>query len=83
MTRRDKVFYTKLLLLFLGIVSLLIFFYTLKLREVIERNILFNVNEVAEHDKRALRTCLELFLDELSGVEKRLAAQGMKSTIFF
>ena len=79
MRRRDKIFYSKLLLLFLGIVSLLIFFYTIKLHEVIERNILFSVNEVAEHDKRALRTCLELFLDELSGVEKRLAAQGTSS----
>ena len=79
MRRRDKIFYSKLLLLFLGIVTLLIFFYTIKLHEVIERNILFNVNEVAEHDKRALRTCIELFLDELSGVEKRLAAQGTAS----
>ncbi|WP_165078810.1 MULTISPECIES: ATP-binding protein [unclassified Desulfovibrio] len=79
MTRRDKVFYTKLLLLFLGIVSLLSFFYTLKLREVIERNILFNVTEVAQHDKRALRASIELFLDELSGVEKRLAVQGAAS----
>ncbi|MDE5878719.1 MAG: response regulator [Desulfovibrio sp.] len=79
MSRRDKIFYSKLFVLFLGIVSLLIFFYTLKLREVVERNILFNVNEVAQHDKRALRTCIELFLDELSGVEKRLAAQGTGS----
>ncbi|MBD5538467.1 MAG: hybrid sensor histidine kinase/response regulator, partial [Desulfovibrio sp.] len=79
MTRRDKVFYSKLLLLFLGIVSLLIFFYTLKLREVIERNILFNITEVAQHDKRALRASIELFLEELSGVEKRLAAQGTSS----
>ncbi|MDE7371602.1 MAG: hypothetical protein K2N07_07675, partial [Desulfovibrio sp.] len=79
MTRRDKVFYTKLLLLFLGIVSLLIFFYTLKLREVIERNILFNITEVAQHDKRALRASIELFLEELSGVEKRLAVQGAAS----
>ena len=79
MTRRDKVFYTKLLLLFLGIVSLLIFFYTLKLREVIERNILFNITEVAQHDKRALRASIELFLEELSGVEKRLAVQGASS----
>lgn len=79
MRRRDKIFYSKLLLLFLGIVSLLIFFYTIKLREVIERNILFSVNEVAEHDKRALGTCLELFLGELSGVEKRLAVQGTGS----
>lgn len=79
MRRRDKIFYSKLLLLFLGIVSLLIFFYTIKLHDVIESNILFNVNEVAEHDKRALNTCLELFLEELAGVEKRLAAQGTAS----
>lgn len=51
-------------------------FYTIKLRDVIEQNILFNINEIAQHDKRAIRTCIELFLDELSGVEKRLAAQG-------
>lgn len=76
MSRHDKIFYSKLLLLFLGIVSLLIFFYTIKLRDVIEQNILFNINEIAQHDKRAIRTCIELFLDELSGVEKRLAAQG-------
>ena len=79
MTRRDKIFYSKLLLLFLGIVSLLIFFYTIKLREVIERNILFNITEVAQHDKRALRASIELFLEELAGVEKRLAAQGTSS----
>lgn len=76
MSRHDKLFYSKLLLLFLGIVSLLVFFYTIKLRDVIEQNILFNINEIAQHDKRAIRTCLELFLDELSGVEKRLAAEG-------
>lgn len=76
MSRHDKLFYSKLLLLFLGIVSLLVFFYTIKLRDVIEQNILFNINEVAQHDKRAIRTCIELFLDELSGVEKRLAAEG-------
>lgn len=76
MSRHDKLFYSKLLLLFLGIVSLLIFFYTIKLRDVLEQNILFNINEIAQHDKRAIRTCIELFLDELSGVEKRLAAQG-------
>lgn len=76
MSRHDKLFYSKLLLLFLGIVSLLVFFYTIKLRDVIEQNILSNINEIAQHDKRAIRTCIELFLDELSGVEKRLAAQG-------
>lgn len=76
MSRHDKLFYSKLLLLFLGIVSLLVFFYTIKLRDVIEQNILFNINEIAQHDKRAIRTCIELFLDELSGVEKRLAAEG-------
>lgn len=79
MSRHDKLFYSKLLLLFLGIVSLLIFFYTIKLRDVIEQNILFNINEIAQHDKRAIRTCIELFLDELSGVEKRLAAQSAGS----
>lgn len=79
MSKQDKIFHIKLLLIFLAIIALLIFFTTLKLREISERNILTHVNEVAQHDRKALLACIGLFLDELSGIEKRLAMQGSAS----
>lgn len=79
MSRRDKFFYARLALLFVLIASALIAFYTMKLREVLERNILLTVEETALHDKRAIKTTIELFLDELGGVQERIAHGGCDS----
>lgn len=79
MTRQGKYLYIKLTVLFIAVVSAMIFVYTLKLREVLERNILLSVQETALHDKRAIRTCLEFFLSELSGIAKRLVLYNCQS----
>lgn len=79
MSGNDKFFYIKLFAIFLAITLLLILSYTLKLREVIEHNIKLTVNEIALHDRGAINTFLNFVLEELSGVEKRLAANKDKN----
>ena len=61
--KRAKFFYIKLLAVFLLIVSVLIAFFTMKLRTIIEDNVLLSVHETALHDKRAIQAFMEFFLD--------------------
>lgn len=79
MRRSNKFLYIRLLLVLVCLVSLLIFFYLVKLQETVEHNIMLSVHETALHDKRALRTCVEFSLDELAGVAKRVVTNGRRS----
>lgn len=74
-----KFFYLKLLAVFLLIVSVLILFFTLKLRAIIEDNVLLSVNETASHDRRTIQAFVEFFLGELAGIQKRVAANNCKT----
>lgn len=77
--KRAKFFYIKLLAVFLLIVSVLIAFFTMKLRTIIEDNVLLSVHETALHDKRAIQAFMEFFLDELAGIQKRIVASDCKT----
>lgn len=79
MRRHSILFYVNLALGFIGLIAVLIFIYTLKLRDVVEENILYNIRETAQHDKRAIETSIGLFLDELAGVAKRMDVYGCKT----
>lgn len=68
----NKLFYIKLLAIFLAIIWLLILSYTLKLHSLIEKNILVTIGEIAAHDRRSFNATLDFILEELGGVAKRL-----------
>ncbi len=78
MQAHGNFFYLKLILLFGILTTLLSLAYTVRLRGLVESYVLHSVQETAEHDKRAIQTILEFFLDELDGVGKRLELNGPK-----
>lgn len=80
MPKRSKLFYTRLVALFAILVFLLAVGYVLQLKKVIEKNIINSVTEIALHDKRAIKTCIEFFLEDLRGVAKRLVSYQCQST---
>lgn len=79
MRKHGLLFYISLGLAFAALIGALIFLYTLKLREVVEENLLYGIRETAQHDKQAIATSIGLFLDELAGVAKRIEVYDCKT----
>lgn len=79
MRKHGLFFYIGLLIAFLAVISIFIFIYSLKLRDVLKEDILFAIHETAQHDKRAIETSIDFFLDELEGIARRMEAAGSKT----
>lgn len=71
---RDRLFYIKLGVVFFVIVSVLVYFYTVRLHAEIEKNTLLVIEETARHDRQSIQTCTSIFFGILQGVEERLWA---------
>lgn len=79
MRKHGIIFYLGLLAAFACVVCLFVFIYALKLRDVLEENLLAGVQETARHDKRAIETNVSFFLEQLKGIDKRLAQPRSKT----
>lgn len=79
MFARRKFLYIKILAALVCLILALLVFYIIKLKSAVQTNTLASIEETALHDKRAIRVSLELLLDELSGVARRLKAGDLNS----
>ncbi|MCI8581975.1 MAG: response regulator [Dorea sp.] len=72
MERKHRTFYSLIIASALVIVCFITFFYVRLLNESISDNTISSISEIAEHDKEAIQSSIEVYWEELREIYERL-----------
>ncbi|EOS40625.1 hypothetical protein C808_00680 [Lachnospiraceae bacterium M18-1] len=80
MKRKQKTFYTVLVISTLAIVSVITLFYIRQLDQTISDNIISEISEIAEHDKSTIQAYIEICWTDLYEIQERFARYDCRTT---
>ncbi|MDE7113358.1 MAG: response regulator [Acetatifactor sp.] len=76
---KHKLFYLLLIIITLTIVCLATTLYIRQLNKTISDNIISSISEIAEHDKAAIQTYIEICWDDLYEIQERFVSSDCKT----
>lgn len=79
MEKKQKYFYLLLTISALAIICIVTFIYVRQLNRTISDNIIRTISEIAEHDKSAIQTYIEICWEDLIEIQERFVGYGCET----
>ena len=79
MKKKQSIFYSVIIVAALVIVCFVIWFYVGRMNQTISENTIQSISEMAEHDKTAIQTYIEIYWQDLYEIKERFISDQCKT----